>query len=135
MLFFARRIGKVKRPETLLLIAVAILAGSFILTACARRDGAVEGTISGADPSAAQIQVVIYDLQRADEVTGMDVFQKGAILQKALVGEDGGFAFTLPPQEYILQVWVDGIEMVSRMIEIKSGRTTTLDLEVTSPSP
>ena len=123
-----------KRVQKLLLAAIVILTGSLYLTACERRDGILEGTVHGADPSAVRVEVVIYELQHADEVTGVNVFQKGAILQRATVDDNGSFAFTLPPEEYILQVWLNGVEAVDQMVEVRSGRTTTLELEVT-PTP
>lgn len=129
----ARGIERVKRIK-FLLVAIVVIVGSLVLAACDRPDGVVEGTVSGVDPDAMEVQVVIYELQRADEVPGVNVFQKGAILQRTVVDENGGFAFTLPPEEYILQVWLNGIEVRDQMIEVKSGRTTTLDLEVTPPS-
>ncbi|HSJ58601.1 MAG TPA: carboxypeptidase-like regulatory domain-containing protein [Anaerolineae bacterium] len=113
---------------------VLVVVVSLTVTACGKRDGVVEGTVRGVDPNTAQVQVVIYDLTRSDDVPGMDVFHKGVIVQKALVDANGHFAFTLPAEEYVLQVWLDGYEVVDRMIEVESGRTTTLDLEVAPPS-
>ncbi|MBN1658114.1 MAG: hypothetical protein JXA93_06915 [Anaerolineae bacterium] len=128
-----------KRNQKLLLVArgglgvLVVIVASLTLAACGKRDGVVEGTVRGADPSAARIQVVIYGLKRSEEMPGMDVFHKGVIVQKGPVDANGHFAFTLPAAEYVLQVWVNGYEVVDRLIEVKSGRTTTLDLEVTPP--
>lgn len=121
------------RLGVFLLVVIALLSGSFLLGGCGNRDGTLEGTVSGVDPNAIQVQVVVYELARADTVPGMDVFQKGVIVQKVLLDDTARFAFTLPPEEYVLQVWLNGREAVDRLVEVKSGRTTTLDLEVTPP--
>lgn len=122
-----------KRLGRFLVMLAALLAGGLLMGSCGNRDGMLEGTVTGVDPSTIQVQVVVYELQRADDVQGVNVFQKGVIVQKALVDESGRFAFTLPAEEYVLQVWLNGREAVDRLVEVKSGRTTTLDLEVTPP--
>jgi len=123
----------VKRSQKLLLIAMIVAVGSLALGASARRDGVLQGTVQGGDPSTDHIQVVIYALDRAEDAPNVNVFQKGPILQKAVIDETRTFTFTLPPEEYVLQVWLNGIGVVDQLIEVEPGRATTVDLEVKPP--
>jgi hypothetical protein len=78
--------------------------------------------------------VVVYELKKPDEVGQLDVFQKGVLLRKELIGEAGRYSFELEPGNYQVEVWRDGLEVTKRLVEVKAGRTTTTDFEVADPS-
>jgi hypothetical protein len=123
-----------KTISILVLLAMAVI-GSLGLMACGDQPGVVEGTVtqaSGGEPMA-QTQVVIYGTKKAEEVTGLDVYQKGPLLQKQLTDENGRFSFSLEPGSYIIQVWIQGLEVADRMVKVKAGRTTTTDFAVAVP--
>jgi hypothetical protein len=58
------------------------------------------------------------------------VFAKGALLAKELTGDDGTYSLNLKGNRYIVEVWVEGYDAGSRMVEVKPGRTHTVDFVV-----
>jgi hypothetical protein len=116
---------------------LGVLLVLLVLVSCGNRPGVVEGRVRSAQGGelAGQILVVAYELKRSEEVGQLDVFQKGVLLRKELINEAGRYAFELEPGSYVVEVWQDGLEVTDRLVEVKAGRTTTVDFEVTAPSP
>jgi hypothetical protein len=116
-----------------LLVLLILLPG---LAACGNRPGLIEGSVRPAQGGelAGQILVVAYELKKSEEVGQLDVFQKGVLLRKELIDDAGRYAFELEPGSYVVEVWQDGLEVVNRLVEVKAGRTTTVDFEVPAPS-
>lgn len=116
---------------------LSLILLSLALVACGNRPGVVEGTVTQAEGGEALIQaeIVVYELQRAQGDSQMDVFQKGAALQRGPIPEDGSYRFSLAPGSYIIQVWAGDTPLGDRLVEIKAGRKITVDFEVTPPSP
>ncbi len=106
------------------------------LVGCGAQPGKVTGVVyQGPDKQpAANAQVVVYEL-KSESLTGLEVYQKGTILSKQLADGNGAFSFSLPPGAYVIEVWIEGLEVASRMVKVKPGRTVTVDLEVTVPAP
>ena len=116
-------------------LLMAVLWGVFCLASCGGRPGTVKGTVvdSQSGQPVVDAQVVVYELMEAKDVTNLSVFQKGVILQKQVTDGDGAFSFSLEPADYVIQVWIDGLEVADRLVKVKSGRETPLDLEVSVP--
>ena len=118
-----------------LLLSLMLL--SLALLACGDRPGVVEGTVTQAEDgqALAQAEVVVYELQRAQGDSQLDVFQKGAALQREPLAEDGSYRISLAPGSYIVQVWAGDTPLGDRLVEIRAGRKVQADFEVTSPAP
>jgi hypothetical protein len=114
----------------LILIPLALLA-------CGNQPGVVEGTVIQADGGEppAQAEVVVYELQKAQGDSQLDVFQKGAALQREPIAEDGSYRLSLDPGSYIVQVWAGNIPLGDRLVEIRAGRKVRVDFQVASPAP
>jgi hypothetical protein len=117
-----------------LLVLLILLPG---LAACGNRPGVIEGSVRSAQGGelAGQILVVVYELKKSEEVGQLDVFQKGVLWRKELIDDADRYAFELEPGSYVVEVWQDGREVVDRLVEVKAGRTTTIDFEVPTSSP
>jgi hypothetical protein len=125
-----------KRLSVYGLVTLLILSASS-LGACGNQPGEVRGvvTVASSGDLVTQAQVVVYQLDRAKKVTGADVFVKGSILQKQFVDDKAHYSFSLEPGSYIVEVWVEGLEVGNRMVQVKSGRASTADFQVEMPSP
>jgi hypothetical protein len=118
-------------------LCILLALGAWSLVSCGDRLGTVEGVVSNAADGSLLIgaQVVVYSLEKAEGVGQLDAYTKRDIIQKQLTGEDGTYTFSLEAGTYVMQVWLEGLEVADRMVEVKSGRTTTADFEVAPPSP
>lgn len=118
-------------------LALALMFGVLGLAGCGDKLGAVEGTVTDAATGelVPNARVVVYGLEKVEGMGNLDTFTKGLILQKQFVDEDGGYSLSLEKGTYVFQVWIEGMEVTDRMVEVKSGRTTTADFEVQVPSP
>jgi hypothetical protein len=82
-----------------------------------------------------QAQVVVFALETIDGAGSLDIFGKGTLLQKQFTDENGKFSFSLEPGSYVIQVWVEGLEVGDRMVQVKPGRMTAVDFTVEIPPP
>ena len=117
-------------------VTMVSMIGLLGLVGCRTQPGQVTGVVyQGPDKQpVANAQVVVYEL-KSESVTGLEVYQKGKILSKQLADGNGAFSFSLPPGAYVIEVWIEGLEVASRMIKVKPGRTVTVDFEVSVPAP
>jgi len=116
-----------------LLIVLAL--GILSLAGCGNQAGTAGGTVRDATSQEAvgQAQVVVFGLESLKGAGNLDVYSRGAILQKQFTDESGSFSFSLEPGNYVIQVWVDGVEVGDRMVQIKPGRATTVDFSIEIP--
>jgi hypothetical protein len=129
------------------LVVVVMIVALALIAACGRsREGTLQGTVTQArdaqqaldDPAnvgrpLAQAQVVVYGLNRVEEFSQPEVYRKGLIVYKGRSGDDGTFSVTLAPGKYIAQIWVNGLEVGSRQVEVTGGQTTEADFNVKLP--
>ncbi len=117
-------------------VTMISVIGLLALVGCGAQPGKVTGVVyQGPERQlAANVQVVVYEL-KSESVNGLEVYQKGRILSKQLADGNGAFSFSLPPGTYVIEVWIEGLEVASRMVKVKPGRTVTVDLEVPVPAP
>lgn len=131
-----------KRLSGCMLLAVMILT-LLILSGCGEQFGTVKGTVtqmqdpnkpadepSNAGPAIAQATVVVYALERFAGVKEIEVYNKGSIIQKMLTDATGAFTFSLSKGKYVIEVWVGGLTVASRQVEVKGGQTTNLSFNV-----
>jgi hypothetical protein len=124
------------------LLAVIVLA-VLTLTGCGEQIGTVQGTVtqmldpsrskddpSNIGPAVAQATVAVYSLKRFTDVKEMEVYDKGPIIQKTLTDATGTFSFSLTKGKYVIEVWVGGLTVASRQVEVKGGQTTDLSFNV-----
>ena len=116
-----------------LLIVLAL--GALSLTSCGKRPGVVEGTVTdtGNGEAVAGAQVVVFELAKSEDVKYLDVYQKGVAIQKLRTDENGGFSTSLEADSYIIQVWIEGLEVADQMVQVKAGQTTTIDFQIDGP--
>jgi len=105
------------------------------LASCGNRPGVLEGTVTESQTGqpVAQAQVLVYALKGVNEITNLDVYQKGDAIEEQTTAADGSFSVSLAPGRYIVSIWVEDLEVENRMVEIQSGRRTPVDLGVTLP--
>lgn len=121
----------------LFICGLVLVAAAFGLLSCGNDPGAVKGTVTQ-DPDGApvpQAQIVIFQLVKLEKIKNVAAYEKGAILHKALTDEKGEFSISVAPDNYVIEVWVPGRATKGRQIEVKSGRTVTVDFRVAAPSP
>lgn len=121
------------------IMALAVM----ILSGCGEEYGTVQGTVTQAldsskpldDPSnvgtgVAEAEIVVFALEKFEDIQGLDVFKRGEIVQRMATGNDGAFSFSLFKGEYMIEVVVNHKIMDSRQIEVKGGRTSELDFNI-----
>lgn len=126
-----------KRILSIYGLAAALVVVALVLAGCGRKPGTMEGTVTNAQSGEpiAGATVAVFALDRFKDVSNIDVYKKGIILHKLVTDENGQYTLSLDADSYVVQVWVEGIEVTDRMVEIKPGRSTTLDFSVEVPSP
>jgi hypothetical protein len=111
--------------------------GVWGLAGCGNQPGTVQGVVTrasdGTPVAAARVQ--IYQLARIQEVSGVNAFQKGDVLQTLVAGEDGVYSVSLEPGSYVIDVAADGLATASKMVEVKGGKTASIDFSLAAPSP
>jgi hypothetical protein len=125
-----------------MLLAVIILA-LLALSGCGAEIGTVQGTVtqmqdpnkpkddpSNVGPAIAQATVAVYSLVRFSDVKGIEVYNKGPIVEKMLTDAAGAFSFSLSKGKCVIEVWVGGLTVASRQVEVKGGQTTNLSFNV-----
>ena len=117
-------------------LLTGLVLGAASLTVCGNKPGTVQGTVTRKQDGKgiAQATIAVWELTKAEEVK-MDVYQKGILLQKQFTDENGAYSVSLPPATYQFEVWVEGIGRANRLVEVKAGRTITVDFEVDVPPP
>jgi uncharacterized GH25 family protein len=112
-----------------------VMLSALGLAGCGNQPGVLEGTVTEVQTGqpVAQAQVLVYALEGVDEITQMDVYQKGDVIEKQTTDENGAFSISLAPGRYVVSIGVEGLEVENRLVEIKSGRKTLTDLGVTLP--
>jgi hypothetical protein len=116
-----------------LLIVLAL--GILSLAGCGKQAGTAEGTVrdSASQEAVSQAQVVVFGLESLEGAGDLDVYSKGALLQKQFTDENGAFSFSLEPGRYVIQVWVEGLEVGDRMVQVKPGQATPVDFSIEIP--
>jgi hypothetical protein len=114
-------------------LLIVLMIGALCLAGCGSGPGTVEGTVIDASDGTpiADAEVIVLDLKRYEAVGDMNVFQKGTAIQKVLTDENGAYSVSLDPNSYVIQVWLEDVEVADRMVEVKPGRATTIDFSVT----
>ena len=123
----------------LAMVAFALLA----LSGCGEQFGTVQGTVtqmqdpnksaddlSNFGPAIAQAEVVVFSLKRFTEITDIEVYKKDKIIDKTVTDATGAFSFSLSKGKYLIELWVEGLTVDSRQIEVRGGRTTNLSFNV-----
>ena len=131
-----------KRLSAWILLATVGLA-VLTLSGCGEQSGTVQGTVtqmldpgkpaddlSNVGPAIAQAEVVVFSLKRFTDVTDIEVYRKDKIVDKAATDEAGAFSFSLSKGKYVVELWVKGLTVAARQIEVKGGRTTDLSFNV-----
>jgi hypothetical protein len=118
-------------------VCLPLLAAVLFLVGCGDQAGGLKGTVTGAQDGepVAGAEIVVFALDKVEGAGQMDVFTKGAVLQEQVTGEDGAFSFSLAPGDYALEVQLDGVEAADGKVQVRSGRTTAVDFEVSALSP
>jgi hypothetical protein len=106
-----------------------------LLAACGRGPGTVEGRVLAAGGEAVpRLVAAVYKLRTIDEMGQGGLYQKGSLVQEQSTGPLGRFSFVLEPGNYIVEVRQDDVEVGSRMVEIRSNRTVTVEFQLPGSS-
>jgi hypothetical protein len=107
------------------------------LTGCAGGPATIAGTVTQASDGQTleRATIAVYEMQRAEGATQLDIFAKGILLHKELTAEDGSFSIVVEPGDYLVEVWVEGYTVASRPVKVRAGRVTALDFRVSLPQP
>ena len=132
-----------KKLLSVCMFLAAIALTLLTLSGCGEQFGTLQGVVtqmqdpakpaedpSNIGPAIDQATVVIYSLTRQSDVSGIEVYTKGRILQKMLTDAAGAFSFSLSKGKYVVEVWVEGYTMAKRQVEVKGGRTTQASFNV-----
>jgi hypothetical protein len=118
--------------ERLTLLLLLLLAAG-LLAACSLGRGTLAGLVVDAQGRAVpRLEIAVYSLDVASAEAR--VYQKGFLLQEQTTGDDGSFSFSLRPGKYIVQVRQAGVDLVSRLVEVKSYRTVSVQLQLAGSS-
>jgi hypothetical protein len=114
-----------------------LVAGLLSLAACGNRPGKVEGRVTDAQngQALAQMRIVVYGLSESADVTNVNAYVKGGVVQEQATGEDGRYSLSLDPGAYIVQVWANDQQVGDRLVKIQPGRAETVDFQVEMPAP
>jgi hypothetical protein len=112
-------------------------AGVWGLAGCGNQPGTVQGVVTRAADGTpvATATVRIYQLSKIQEVTGVNAFQKGDVFQTLAADEGGVYSVSLDPGSYVIEVEAEGLATANKMVEVKGGKTVTLDFSLAAPSP
>lgn len=119
--------------EFLIVLVIGVLG----LLGCSSEPGIVKGVVSQASSGEpiAQAQIVVFPLEKAEEVRAVDAYTKGNASLKQATDENGAFSISLEEGSYVIEVWVESLEVGNRMVKVKGGRTINVDFPVDVPSP
>lgn len=110
------------------LLVLAILAAG--LAGCGNRETGIEGRVRQDGKPLAEAEVRAVELTRFENVTNMDVFQKGDVLARGFTDDGGRFSLSLNRGSYVVEVWVGGEKITDRMVEVEPGKVSTADFEI-----
>jgi hypothetical protein len=125
------------------ILAAVMTLALLTLSGCGEQIGTVQGTVtqmqdpngSAEDPAnigppIERATVAVYSLERFSDVKEIEVYNKGPIAQKMLTDAAGAYSFSLSKGKYVIEVWVGGLTVASRQVEVKGGQTTKLNFSV-----
>jgi len=122
-------------PLLRLSTGLLLLLSAGLLAACGSGPGTLEGlVVDAAGEAVPGLAVAVYELQALDEIGQGGLYQKGSLVQEQSTGNDGRFSFALEPGRYIVQVRQDGADVGSRMVEVRSNRTVTVEFQLAASS-
>jgi hypothetical protein len=112
-------------------------AGVWGLAGCGNQPGTLEGVVTRATDGTpvAAATVRIYPLTKIQEVTGVNAFRKGDMVDTLVADEDGIYSISLAAGSYVVEVEAEGLATANKMVEVKGGQTTTVDFSLAAPSP
>lgn len=113
------------------LLVLTILATG--LAGCGGRETGIKGTVKQAGKPLPQAEVRAVELTRFENVTNMDVFQKGDVLARAFTDDKGAFSFSLDKGSYVVEVWIGGAKATDRLVEVAPGKVSKADFEIEAP--
>jgi len=107
------------------------------LSSCGNTTGIIQGTVTRADDGqpVASARVHVYALEKFEEVTFMNTYQKGPVLHRLDTGPNGTYSVTLEANPYVVEVQAPGLDTGSILTEVKKGQRITLDFSLTPSSP
>jgi hypothetical protein len=116
-------------------VSFLLLLSAGLLAACGSGPGTLEGLVLGASGEAVpRLVVAVYELKAIDEMGQGGLYQKGSLVQEQSTGPLGRFSFVLEPGNYIVEVRQDDVEVGSRMVEVRSNRTVTVEFQLSGSS-
>jgi len=126
-------------------LLMAMIIAMLTLNGCGEQYGTVRGTVTRAqDPSKplddpsnagtgiAQAEIIVFALEKFEDIKGIDVFKRGAILQRTTTDATGAFSLSLFKGDYMIEAVVEHLVVDSRQIEVKGGRTIDLSFNVST---
>ena len=126
-----------------LLMALTIVM--LTLSGCGEQYGTVQGAVTRAQdsskplddptnvgPGIAQAEIIVFALEKFNDIKGIDVFKRGAIVQRTETDATGAFSLSLFKGEYMIEAVVEHVIVGSRQIEVKGGRTIDLSFNISA---
>jgi hypothetical protein len=117
-------------------LLVVLLWGSLGVAACSEQPGTVEGTVTRIEggQAVAEGQVAVFALNEFKDTGGLNIYEKGDLVLSENLDENGGFSISLPPGDYVIEAWVPEVAKATNQIRVRSGRVTTVHLQVKTPA-
>jgi len=114
-----------------------VLVAAFGVAGCSNQPGTIKGTVTReADGQpVAQAEVIVYALNKVEGAGSVDVFTKGTVLQTVVTDTAGVFSVSLGPGKNMIEARSEGLAAADRLIEVKAGRTTTVDFSLVASPP
>ena len=115
--------------------AILLLAAAVSLTGCGNQPGTIAGQVTDAlsGDAVPRARVVLSGLEEVEGEGQLQVFKKSSVLQEEHTDQAGLFSFTVEPDSYQVEVWFGDNRLQSRLVEVRPGRTTKVELQVTLP--
>lgn len=125
------------KRQHLTFAVILVLLGTLSLSACGNRPGELVGTVIRTDDGSpvTGAEVTVFSLEQFKDVTNVDAYRKGSALQTVTTAGDGGFSFSLEADKYQLEVKAEGMNPTSRLVEVKPGRSVTVEMSLAPASP
>jgi len=127
--------GSVNFHRLSLGIGLAILALS--LSGCSGQPGTLSGTVTQVEDGKPVVgaEIRVFELKKAQEVTTLDIYEKTNTVYRQVTDANGAFSASLQPARYLVEVWIGGARVTSRMVQIKAGRTLGVEFQIVTPAP
>ncbi len=126
-----------KRWISVYSLGIVLAALALSLSGCSGGSGTLSGTVIQVEDGKPVVgaEIRVFELKKAQEVTTLDIYEKTNTVYRQVTDANGAFSASLKPGRYLVEVWIRGAKVTSRMAQIKAGRTLGVEFQIVTPAP